>query len=86
MVAPEGEAGFDAGVQGALVQIGDDQVLEHRPAQRMGGEFLGVANAQQIAQEAGVHEVELGVSGEAPVEALMVRRQAEHHETRLQHG
>ena len=86
VVAPEGELRLDAAVVAGLCQFRDHEVLEYGAVHGVAGQFFGAVDLQQVAEQPGVEEIELRALGQALVEVLVVRLQAEDDEARLQHG
>ena len=77
-VAPEVQRGRLAVVEEELSKLGDDEVLEDGAPEGVGAEVLGAADAEEVAEQARIDEVELGALDEALAEALVVGPEQVH--------
>ena len=83
-VAPEEQVRFLTLVEPILDQLGHHETLEDGPAGCMVVQVLGRSDSEQVAEEAGVEEVELGALDQALAEVSVVRPQQMNDKTRLQ--
>ena len=68
-------------MQIGLSRFSDHMVFENGAAQRMVHDLSGLPDAQQVAQQPGIVEVELGTLDHPLVEITVVRRQQKNDET-----
>jgi len=84
VITPEEETRCLVTVYPVLEQFGDDEGLEDLAAKGVDQEVVRLADAEEIAEEAGIQEVQLRTPGQAVVEAAMVGPQPDAEEARLQ--
>ena len=85
-VAPEENRRCSSVVQIGLGDLCDYVVLENRPPERMRYDLGGLTDAQKLAEQACVVEVELGAFDHPLVEVPVMGREQKDDETCLEHG
>ena len=63
-----------------------NRILEQRPPQRMGAQLIGMLNADEVARQSYVVEIELGCFDQALSYVGKKRRKLEHHVAGFQDG